>query len=80
MDRTSPLDDDDVTEGHRSWGSARLGVRLRGDTQLLLAVAIAIPVLVMQAAGLRATWLGLLAPIVFVGAQLWLATLRISPP
>ena len=55
-------------------------MRLRGDTHLLLAVAVAVPVFAIE--GLLADTgrvLGLLAPVVFVGAQLWLATLRVSP-
>jgi diguanylate cyclase (GGDEF)-like protein len=62
------------------WASSRLGVRIRGDTQLLLAVAIAIPVFAVESISENPRRpLGLLAPIVFVGAQLWLTTLR-SPP
>jgi diguanylate cyclase (GGDEF)-like protein len=57
----------------------RLGLRLRSDTPLLLAVALAIPVLVMQAATRGPTSLGMLAPVVFVAAQLWLATLKSAP-
>jgi diguanylate cyclase (GGDEF)-like protein len=59
--------------------SARLGFRVRNDTYLLLAIAIAIPVLVMEAASRGATSIGLLSPILFVASQLWLATLRSSP-
>src|SRR5262245_46447605 len=59
--------------------TARLTLRLRSDTPLLLSIAIAIPVLVLQAAA-GGVSLGLLAPIVFVATQAWLATLRISPP
>jgi diguanylate cyclase (GGDEF)-like protein len=65
--------------GQRSTTSGRLGFRVRNDTYLLLAIAIAIPVLVMEAAGRGATSVGLFGPIVFVGSQLWLATLRTSP-
>ncbi|HXG26953.1 MAG TPA: diguanylate cyclase [Candidatus Binatia bacterium] len=67
-DRTEPVE-----------RATRFGLRLRSDTPLLVAIAIAIPVLVMQAAT-TATSFGLLAPVVFVAAQLWLATLRITPP
>jgi diguanylate cyclase (GGDEF)-like protein len=64
----------------RAWTSARLGFRLRHDTNLLLAIAIGIPVLVMEAAsGTMGRSLGLLGPIVFVAAQAWLASLR-NPP
>jgi diguanylate cyclase (GGDEF)-like protein len=65
----------------RAWTTARLGFRLRHDTNLLLAIALAIPVLVMEAAaGSMNRSLGLLGPIVFVAAQTWLASLRTSPP
>jgi diguanylate cyclase (GGDEF)-like protein len=60
--------------------NTRLGIRIRGDTQLLLAIAVAIPVFAVEGISenpRRA--LGLLAPIVFVGAQLWLTTLRTPP-
>jgi diguanylate cyclase (GGDEF)-like protein len=62
---------------HRA--SARLGFRVRNDTYLLLAIAIAIPVLVMEVASRGETSIGLLSPILFVASQLWLATLRSSP-
>jgi diguanylate cyclase (GGDEF)-like protein len=64
----------------RSWTPARLGLRIRSDTQLLLAIAVAIPVFAVEgiSEGPRRP-LGLMAPIVFVGAQLWLTTVRISP-
>jgi diguanylate cyclase (GGDEF)-like protein len=65
----------------RAWTNARVGFRLRHDTNLLLAIAVAIPVLVMEAAaGSMNRSLGLLGPIVFVAAQTWLASLRTSPP
>jgi diguanylate cyclase (GGDEF)-like protein len=59
--------------------SARLGFRIRNDTYLLLAIALAIPVLVMEAASRGATSIGLLGPVLYVGSQLWLATFRSSP-
>ena len=65
--------------GTRNTTSARLGFRIRNDTYLLLAIAIAIPVLVMEAASRGATSVGLLSPILFVASQLWLASLRTSP-
>ena len=79
LDRTLPTPSDDVAAP--SWFSTRLGIRIRGDTQLLLAIAIALPVFAVEgiSEGPRRP-LGLLAPVVFVGAQLWLTTLRISPP
>ncbi|HET9853263.1 MAG TPA: diguanylate cyclase [Candidatus Limnocylindrales bacterium] len=65
--------------GPRTTTSGRLGFRVRNDTYLLLAIAIAIPVLVMEAASRGATSVGLLSPILFVASQLWLATLRTTP-
>jgi diguanylate cyclase (GGDEF)-like protein len=71
--------DADESPSAHARASARLGFRVRNDTYLLLAVAIAIPVLVMEVASRGATSIGLLSPILFVGSQLWLATLRSSP-
>jgi diguanylate cyclase (GGDEF)-like protein len=76
LDRDEELAD----AGARMWKPWRAGPRFRGDTPLLLAIAIAIPVVVMQAASFGTTSIGLLAPVVFVAAQLWLATFRFSPP
>ena len=64
----------------RDTTSARLGFRIRNDTYLLLAIAIAIPVLVLEAATRGATSIGLLSPVLYVASQLWLATLRHAPP
>jgi len=62
------------------WMSTRLGIRIRGDTQLLLAIAIAIPIFAVEGISENPRRpMGLLAPIVFVGAQLWLTTLRSTP-
>jgi diguanylate cyclase (GGDEF)-like protein len=63
----------------RARASVRLGFRIRNDTYLLLAIAIAIPELVMEVASRGATSIGLLSPVLFVASQLWLATLRSSP-
>jgi diguanylate cyclase (GGDEF)-like protein len=62
------------------WTSARLGLRLRGDTQLLLAIAVALPVFAVEGISdspRRA--LGLLAPLVLIAAQVWLTTIRSQP-
>ncbi|MEO8273152.1 MAG: diguanylate cyclase, partial [Chloroflexota bacterium] len=74
------LDADAQPAGSR-WFSTHLGIRIRGDTQLLLAIAIALPVFAVEgiSEGPRRP-LGLLAPIVFVGGQLWVTMLRTSPP
>lgn len=72
-------EDEAQAPGATASTTARLGFRVRNDAYLLLAFAIAIPVLIMEAAGKGATSIGLLGPILFVGAQLWLATLRSTP-
>jgi diguanylate cyclase (GGDEF)-like protein len=63
-----------------AWTPGRLGIRIRGDTQLLLAIAVALPVFAVEgiSEGPRRP-LGMLAPILFLGAQLWLTTLRSAP-
>ena len=58
---------------------ARAVLRVRTDTPLLLAVALAIPVLIMEAASRGPTSVGLLGPVIFVAAHLWLTTLRAAP-
>lgn len=63
------------------WTSTRPGLRIRSDTQLLLAVAVALPVFAVEGISEGPSRpLGLLAPLVFIGAQLWLTTLRNPPP
>jgi diguanylate cyclase (GGDEF)-like protein len=62
------------------WTRSRLAARIRSDTYLLLAIAIALPVVAMEGiADLSQRPMGLLAPLIFVAAQLWLTTLR-KPP
>ena len=79
LDRTLSTPPDDVAGP--SWFSTRLGIRIRGDTQLLLAIAVALPVFAVEGISeVPRRPLGLLAPIVFIGAQLWLTTVRITPP
>jgi diguanylate cyclase (GGDEF)-like protein len=64
----------------RSWSSARLAVRLKGDPQLLLAAAIAFPVLAVEGtAQLRLQWLALAMPLGFVGIQALLTSVRTPP-
>ena len=64
-----------------AWTSTRLGIRIRSDTQLLLAVAIALPVFAVEGISEGPSRpLGLLAPLVFIAAQLWLTALRNAPP
>ncbi|HET7180985.1 MAG TPA: diguanylate cyclase [Candidatus Limnocylindrales bacterium] len=62
------------------WTASRFGLRVRGDTNLLLGIAIALPVLAMEAIStspLRT--FGLLAPLMFVATQFALTALR-NPP
>jgi len=64
----------------RRWTGSRLQMRMRGDSQLLLSIAIALPVFAMEAISDNPTrFLGLLAPLVFLGAQAWLTALRNAP-
>jgi diguanylate cyclase (GGDEF)-like protein len=64
----------------RTWTGGRLGTRLRGDAQLLLAIAIALAVLAVEGVAENPRrMLGMLAPAVFVGAQLALTMLRSAP-
>lgn len=68
------------SEAAQPFTTARLRFRMQHDTQLLVAIALAIPVLLMQAAtGGMDRPLGLLGPIVFVAAQLWLTSLFGAP-
>lgn len=60
--------------------STRLGIKIRSDTQLLLAVAIALPVIAVEGiSDAPRRPMGLVAPMIFIGAQLWLTTLRSAP-
>jgi diguanylate cyclase (GGDEF)-like protein len=65
---------------HRSWNSARLAVRLQRDPQLLLAVAIALPVLAVEGSSrLALPWLAVALPLAFVGLQGLLTAWRAAP-
>lgn len=62
------------------WTSGRLQMRMRGDVQLLLAFAVALPVLAMEGISDNPQRpIGMLAPAVFVAGQLWLTTIRGAP-
>lgn len=62
------------------WTPARLGVRIRNDPSLLLAIAIAVPVLAMEAVwGDAEPMFGWLGPFAFVAIQAWLTLLRSAP-
>jgi diguanylate cyclase (GGDEF)-like protein len=64
----------------RGWSTARLAVRVRRDTQLLLAIAIAIPILAVEGSSqLAHPWLAVAAPLAFIAIQLTLTTLRTAP-
>ena len=70
----------DAGPAQPKWTFNRLRIRLRGDTNLLLSISIAVPVLAMEAISDNpARVIGLLAPVVFVFAQLWLTSVRITP-
>ena len=62
------------------WTVARLALRFRGDASLLLSIAIALPVIAMEAVSdSPMRFVGLFAPLLFLGAQTWLTTLRTPP-
>ena len=74
----------DPGSGARGFSAgARLGPRARRDPQLLLAIAVAVPILILEWSGLtedRAALAGgLAASAVFLGIQLWLTSLRAAP-
>jgi len=70
----------DDPSGAAHWTGARLRMRMRGDAQLLLAIAVALPVLAMEGiSDLPQRPIALLGPAVFIAAQLWLTTLRAAP-
>ena len=63
-----------------TWTPGRLATRLRSDTNLLLALAVAFPVLTVEQVGDTPNRsLGYLASAVFIAAQLLLTTIRQSP-
>ncbi len=60
--------------------SARLGIRMQRDPQLLLAVAIALPVLAVEGASqLALPWLAVAVPLAFIGVQALLTAWRSAP-
>ena len=62
------------------WNGTRLGLRIRTDVRLLLSVAVALPVVAMEGISDNPQRLGgLLGPVIFVAAQLWLSTIRAAP-
>ena len=64
----------------RGWISARLAVRLRRDPQLLLAIAIALPVLAVEGAAQSGkAWLPIVVPLGFIVLQLALTAQRSAP-
>ncbi len=78
--RRRPLEHVQAEPATPGWTSTRLGIRIRSDTQLLLAIAVALPVFAVEGISEGPSRpMGLLAPIVFMGAQLWLTTLRSAP-
>ena len=74
-------DDRDRTATARSLSSARLAIRLQRDPQMLLALAIAVPVLAIEGSSqLALPWLALAVPIAFVGLQALITASRFAPP
>jgi diguanylate cyclase (GGDEF)-like protein len=64
----------------RGWTRARLWAKVHRDPQLLLAVAIAVPVVAVEGtSGDLQRTLGILGPVTFVLIQLVLTTLRSAP-
>src|SRR5512146_2906195 len=63
--------------------SSRLLLRARRDPQLMLAAAVTLPIGVLMLAGLTpgASLAGaaVLAPAIFLGAQVWMTSLRSAP-
>src|SRR5215217_6902159 len=71
---------DDQAAPSARWTGPRLRMRVRGDVQLLLSIAVALPVLAMEGiSDVPQRPIGLLGPVVFVVAQFWLTTLRGAP-
>jgi diguanylate cyclase (GGDEF)-like protein len=64
----------------RRWSAARLAVRFKRDPQLLLALAIAIPIFAVEgAAQVTLPWLAVAVPLAFVGIQAILTAVRTPP-
>jgi len=64
----------------RGWSAARLVVRFKRDPQLLLAVAIAIPIFAVEGASqLALPWLAVAVPLTFVAIQALLTAVRTPP-
>jgi diguanylate cyclase (GGDEF)-like protein len=74
-------DDPDPTAVARSFASARLAVRLQRDPQLLLAIALAIPVLAVEGSSqLALPWLAVAVPLAFVALQALITASRFARP
>ena len=64
----------------RGWSAARLTVRFKRDPQLLLALAIAIPIFAVEGASqLAHPWLAVAVPLAFVALQALLTAVRTPP-
>jgi diguanylate cyclase (GGDEF)-like protein len=64
----------------RTWDAARMSLRMQRDPQLLLAIAIALPVLAVEGSTeLALPWLAVAVPLAFVGLQLALTAWRAAP-
>ena len=85
MERFAPTsffsEEPDRTTVARSLSSARLAVRLQRDPQVLLAIALAIPVFAVEgSAQLALPWLAVAVPIAFVALQALITASRYAPP
>src|SRR5258708_25116791 len=65
--------------GSHPWTFERLAFRVRNDPQLLLATAITIAVVALDGLAGLTRPLGLIGPLTFLVAQLWLTTIRTTP-
>ena len=74
-------DERDRAGGARSLSPGRLAIRLQRDPQVLLAVALAIPVLAVEGSSqLALPWLAVAVPLTFVGLQALITATRFAPP
>jgi diguanylate cyclase (GGDEF)-like protein len=85
MERFAPtsffFDEPDRTAVARSLSTARLAVRLQRDPQVLLAIALAIPVFAVEGSSqLALPWLAVAVPIAFVALQALITASRYAPP
>ena len=72
--------DRDASAAARTWSAARMSLRIQRDPQLLLSIAIALPVLAVEGASeLVLPWLAVVIPVAFVALQVGLTAWRTAP-